>query len=458
MLSGIRRFFQHDIWQIEPEGLSAPGRFLLRIGQVGARVAGDFVADRCLLRASALTYTSLLSFVPLLALMFAVLKGLGVQNRLEPLLLEHIAVGGEAFVSRIIEYINNTNVGRLGTFGLVFLVMTVLTLLSNIEDAFNSIWYVRETRSLMRRFADYFSVVTLGPIFLVLAVTMTASLESQGFILQLKQTAYIGPLVIFLFKVLPYIAMWAAFAFLYIFMPNIRVRLQAALIGGIVGGTLWQLTQWGYVNFQVGVARYNAIYGTMAALPIFMIWLYLSWVIVLVGLEVSYAWQNLGSLRQDKFEGEVGPLERERICLALMLYLGRRFQKGAAPARAHQAAADLGLPSRLVRRLLAELVDMRLLAEVEDGDRDETGYLPARALDGLKVADFLLKVRGGDLAGLQTDAPELVRAWLVEEAVLRAEKEELGDRTLADLIRDGTEVQVGSRQSRSCRTPSSSTA
>ncbi|RME40619.1 MAG: YihY/virulence factor BrkB family protein, partial [Deltaproteobacteria bacterium] len=404
------------------------------------------------------TYTSLLSFVPLLALMFAVLKGLGVQNRLEPLLLEHIAVGGEEFVGRIIEYINNTNVGRLGTFGLVFLVMTVLTLLSNIEDAFNSIWYVRETRSLMRRFADYFSVVTLGPIFLVLAVTMTASLESQGIVLQLKQTAYIGPIVIFLFKVLPYVAMWAAFAFLYIFMPNIQVRLQAAVIGGIVGGTLWQLTQWGYVNFQVGVARYNAIYGTMAALPIFMIWLYLSWVIVLVGLEVSYAWQNLGSLRQDKLEGAVSSLEREGVCLALMLYLGRRFQKGAPPARAHQVAAELGLPSRLVRQLLSELVDLHLLVEVEDGDRDETGYLPARSLDGLRVTEFLLKVRGADHPRLAGDAPDLVRARLVEEGLLNAAAAKLGDQTLADLIRDGSEFQCESRQSNSCISPSSSTA
>ncbi|RMF45397.1 MAG: YihY/virulence factor BrkB family protein [Deltaproteobacteria bacterium] len=458
MFSGIRQFFQHDIWQVEPSGLSAPQRLLLRIGQVGSRVAGDFVADRCLLRASALTYTSLLSFIPLLALMFAVLKGLGVQNRLEPLLLEHIAVGGQEFVTRIVEYINNTNVGRLGTFGLVFLVMTVLTLLSNIEDAFNSIWYVRETRSLMRRFADYFSVVTLGPIFLVLAVTMTASLESQGFILQLKQTAYIGPLVIFLFKVLPYVAMWAAFAFLYIFMPNIRVRLQAAVIGGIVGGTLWQLTQWSYVNFQVGVARYNAIYGTMAALPIFMVWLYLSWVIVLIGLEVSYAWQNLGSLRQDKFEGDIGPLERESVCLAVMLFLGRRFHRGEPPARAHQVAADLGLPSRLVRQILADLVDQHLLAEVEDGDRDETGYLPARSLDGMTVAEFLLRIRGGDQPRLQVDAPDLVRARLVEERLLRAGEAELDGRTLADLVRDGAESQAESRQSSSFSSPSSSTA
>ncbi len=436
MLQRLRNFFQQEIWRIEPEGLNPPQRFLLRLGQVASRTLRDFIADRCLLRASALTYASLLSFVPLLALMFAVLKGLGVQNRLEPLLLEHIAVGSEEIVSRIVQYINNTNVGRLGTFGLVFLVMTVLALLSNIEDSFNAIWYVRETRSLLRRFADYFSVVILGPIFLVLAVTMTASLESQGFILQLKNTVYVGPLVIFLFKVLPYVAMWAAFAFLYLFMPNIRVRLPAALIGGVVGGTLWQLTQWGYVNFQVGVARYNAIYGTMAALPIFMIWIYLSWVIVLLGLEVTYAWQNLGSLRQDELGAETGTAARERVALGIMLYLGGRFRKGEPPGRAHQVARDLGLPSRLVRTIIRQLVHLRLLVEVSDDGHDEAGYLPARALDGLRIVDFLRLFRQEEPAppddGL---AEELVQAARIGRLLDEAAGQALGDRTLADFIR-----------------------
>ncbi|TYO98787.1 tRNA-processing RNAse BN [Geothermobacter ehrlichii] len=436
MFQWVRDFFLREIWRIDPEGLNPGQRFLLRLGQVASRTVRDFVADRCLLRASALTYASMLSFVPLLALMFAVLKGLGVQNRLEPLLLEHIAVGSEEIVSRIVQYINNTNVGRLGTFGLVFLVMTVLTLLSNIEDSFNAIWYVRETRSLMRRFADYFSVVILGPIFLVLAVTMTASLESQEFILQLKSTVYVGPLVIFLFNVLPYIAMWAAFAFLYIFMPNIRVRLQAALIGGIVGGTLWQLTQWGYVNFQVGVARYNAIYGTMAALPIFMIWLYISWVIVLLGVEVTYAWQNLGSLRQDELGGETSAADRERVALGIMLYLGGRFRKGETPGRAHQIARDLGLPSRLVRNIIGQLVQLRLLVEVNDGDLDEAGYQPARALDGLRIVDFLRQIRGEMRLQPAGELPEeLCQAERVEEMLDQAAEQALGGRTLADLIR-----------------------
>ncbi len=156
--------------------------------------------------------------------MFSVLKGFGVQNTLEPLILERIAVGSEEIVDNIITYINNTNVGSLGTVGLLALLVTVLALLSNIEESFNHIWGVKETRSLMRRFADYFSVVTFGPIFVLAAISMTATLQTQGFLQHLMRLAFVGELIFLLFKVLPYLAMWAAFTFLYVFMPNIKVR------------------------------------------------------------------------------------------------------------------------------------------------------------------------------------------------------------------------------------------
>ena len=178
----IRHFFSKGVWEVDPRQLGRGRFFLLHQAQLATLVVRDFIADRCMLRASALTYTSLLSIVPLLALMFSVLKGFGVQNTLEPLILERIAVGSEEIVDNIITYINNTNVGSLGTVGLVVLVVTVLALLSNIEESFNHIWGVKETRSLMRRFADYFSVVTFGPIFVLAAISMTATLQTQGFL------------------------------------------------------------------------------------------------------------------------------------------------------------------------------------------------------------------------------------------------------------------------------------
>lgn len=434
-LQRARDFFSQGIWEIRPDDLNPLQKLLLRIGQIASRVARDFVADRCLLRASALTYTSLLSFIPLLALMFSVLKGLGVQNRLEPLIIEHIAVGSEEVLTRVIEYINNTNVGRLGVFGLVFLILTVLTLLSNIEDSFNSIWYVRETRSLMRRFSDYFSVVILGPIFLLLAVSMTSALEAQAFTQQLKELAYIGGVIVFLFKVLPYLAMWAAFTFLYIFMPNIKVNLRAALVGGIFGGTLWQLSQWAYVTFQVGVSKYNAIYGTMAALPILMVWIYLSWTIVLLGLEVAYAWQNLRNLRQEALGGEANFASLELMSLTVVVLLAERFQQGAEPLDAQEIAQRLDMPPKLTRNILGNLVRLRILSEVMLEGRDEVCFQPGRAADTTEVYALLSQLAedGADYSQLK-QTPERQVVFEVAEQLKQAGIDALQGLTVKDLV------------------------
>jgi membrane protein len=331
-LQKAKDFLGRDVWEFEPAELSRARAFLLRQTQVALLVVRDFQADRCLLRASALTYVTLLSIVPVFALMFSLLKGLGVQNTLEPIILKEIAIGSEQIVTEIIRYINNTHVGRLGTVGLITLVLTVLALLSNIEETFNTIWGVQETRSLYRRFSDYFSVLIFGPIFVLVAISMTTTLESQAFVQTLMEMAYVGEVIYFLFKVLPFIAMWAAFTFLYIFMPNIKVDFRAALIGGIFGGTLWQLAQWSYLFFQVGVARYNAIYGTMAALPIFMVWIYVSWIIVLLGMEVSYAYQHLRHIRLEIRGETVNFASREMIALTILLQVAEAFNRGETMA------------------------------------------------------------------------------------------------------------------------------
>jgi len=289
LIDRSRNFLDHELWEMDATDKPWWRRALINQGQILALVVRGFISDGCMLRASALTFTTLLSLVPLLALVFSVLKGFGVQNELEPLLLEQLAVGGGAAVTKIVEYINNTNVARLGSYGLIFLIVTVLTLLSNIEKSFNSVWGVVETRPMLRRFTDYFSVVTIGPLLVVVAISMTSTLKSQQLVITLIKYEYLGEVLLFMFEILPFMVMWLVFAGLYLFMPNVKVSPRAALIGGVFGGTLWQLSQWGYLNFQVGVARYNAIYGTMAALPILMVWIYLSWMIVLLGLEMTYA-------------------------------------------------------------------------------------------------------------------------------------------------------------------------
>ncbi len=430
----IRAFLHQDLWELEISERSRVRLFLVRQVQVAVVVWRDFFNDHCLLRASALTYTTLLAIVPLLALMFSVLKGLGVQNTLQPIILDQIAIGSEQVVTAIVEYINNTNVGRLGTVGLIALVVTVIALLSNIEESFNSVWGVRETRSIFRRFSDYSSVVLLGPLFLLAAISMTTTLENQAFVLRLMEMTYVGELIYFLFKVLPFLAMWVAFTFLYLFMPNIKVEVRAAVLGGIFGGTLWQLAQFGYINFQVGVARYNAIYGTMAALPIFMVWLYLSWLIVLLGLEVTYAIQNLRTIRREIRGGNINFASRELAALTVLLLVSEVFYRGEKPWDMEKISESLQLPSRLARSILNEMVRLGYLAEVRDGENNGSAYQPARAPEGVVVYEVIRALRESGISFTQRgNSPEWKVIRDLETKLREAGETALQGVTLRDL-------------------------
>jgi len=393
----LKQFISRDLWQVELAGQRRWRRFLLRFAQLWILVGREFIADRCLLHAMALAFTTLLSLVPLLALMFAVLKSFGVQNHLQPLLLEHLSTGSEAVAAAIITYINNTNVAQLGAVGLVVLVLSVLSLISGVEKSFNTIWGVEETRSLKERFTSYFSVVTIGPVFIVAAISMTGSLKSQAVVQWLLDMSLVGNLLIVLFKVLPFVVMWLVLAGLYLFIPNTRVTPRAALLGGIFSGTFWQLSQWAYVDFQVGVAKYNAIYGTLAALPIFMVWLYLAWAIVLLGLEVTYAVQNLKSVRRDLRGGRVSITGRTRIVLAVLLHLARCFQRGEPAPSAEALAAELEIPPRLLGGILELLQRQGLVVTLIRAD-GVSGFLPAREPDTIAVAVLL-----GSIASDGTD-------------------------------------------------------
>ncbi len=433
-LEKIRKFLIYDLWRIDPGELTRWRLFWLRQVQVFWLVIRDFRADKCMLRASALTYATLLSIVPLLVMMVSLLKGLGVQNVLEPILIENLALGSQEIVTEIFRYLDNTHFGRLGVIGLVVLILSVLALLSNIEESFNHIWQVRETRTLLRRFADYFSVVLFAPLLILAAVSISTSLQSQTLVLKLLETAYVGEAMLLLFKLIPFVVMWAAFIFLYLFMPNTRVRFHAALVGGVVGGTLWQLVQWGYVHFQIGVGKYNAIYGTMAALPIFIVWIYLSWMIVLFGLELSYAVQNIGTISREIGAEKINFASREKLTLALLVVIGESFYRGGPAWSRKQVDAFLKLPPRIVSELLEDLVRLHLLA-VRDDDKDRGAhYQPGRALDALPVRE-VLRILRQDGANYMPELSSPARRIIDElEQEERAEQRRLGRLTVQDLV------------------------
>jgi membrane protein len=273
------------------------------------------------------------------------------------------------------------------------LMLTVLALLSNVEKSFNAIWSVSETRSLMRRFADYFSVLAFGPLLLVVAMSMTATIQSNTFVQELQASQYLGELIRFAFNALPYVAMWIAFTFLYVFMPNIRVRLPAAIAAGVICGTLWQLVQIAYVLFQVGVSRYNAIYGTMAALPIIMVWIYLSWMIVLFGVEITSTIQNLQNISHRLRARKVRLRRHDFIGLTVLVAVSRRFIRGESSLSIKRLAERLDLLPGQVIEICNELIALGYLVKVEEEGRGES-FIPQVAPESILVKDVLCRIRG----------------------------------------------------------------
>ncbi|RLB70795.1 MAG: ribonuclease BN-like protein [Deltaproteobacteria bacterium] len=389
--SPLREKIKNLLWKQNPADLSLFQRILLRQVQTAALVIRDFGMNQSLLRAAALTYYTMLSLIPLLALTFALLKAFGVQNLLQPLIIEKLNVGDGQVADVILGYINNTQVTQLGAVGLIFLLIAVVSLLTNVEEAFNHVWGVKSVRPILRRFSDYLSVILVGPLLIITAISMTSTLASNSLVQTLIEKQLVGNFILLLFKVTPFIFMWLAFTGLYIFMSNIKVEWRAAFIGGVVGGTLWQFAQVGYIHFQVGVGRYNAIYGTMAALPIFMIWLYLSWVIVLFGLGVCYAKQNLRTSGRDLRGSEVSRNSFEQVALAMLVTLADRFAKGEPPVSHEQLAKYLFIPPRLCRSIINLLLKIGFVTEI----RTLTGhcrYQLGRSAENLNVAEMLKKM------------------------------------------------------------------
>lgn len=348
----VEEFLSRGVWRENLQELPRMKVVFYKVARFLEHVLRGFMEDHCLLRASALTYTSLLSLIPLLALMFAILKGLGVQRRLEPFLLEKLTIGSEEVAARIMEYIDRTNVSSLGVVGIVTLIITSVLVLKNVERSFNWIWKVKKGRSWTRTVSDYLSVLMITPICILLALSLTTYFGSDSFTQWMEAHWLMGGVLRFLIRASPYVVMWIAFAVFYLFMPNTRVNLASALVGGVVGGTLWQLTQWGYIRYQFGMGQYNAIYGALSQLPILLVWIYVSWVILLFGAEIAFAHENLERYTEKKAfsfqEWEPPAVE----ALQVLKIVGDRFLEGRDPFTLEELSRELSMPrSRLESRL-----------------------------------------------------------------------------------------------------------
>jgi membrane protein len=413
-------FIKTDIWRIRlkdhPRRKSLPIR-LVRIVVLALR---GFNENKCLFRASALTYYTLLSIVPVIALMFGIAKGFGLQKQVETQLVSKLQ-GQEEVVTKIIDFANsllaNTSGGVIAGIGVAFLFWTIIRVLSNVEKSFNDIWGVVKSRSFGRKFGDYLSTILVCPILLALAgginVFISAQIEHITEKIPFLQQA--GPLFWLLLKVLPYCTLWVAFTFIFMFMPNTKVRFLSALTGGIVAGTVFQLIQWVYITFQIGAAKYGAIYGSFAALPLFLIWLQTSWLIVLFGAEVSFAHQNVETYEFEPDCLSASQSFKTSLSLLITQHIVKSFCAGDKPLDAAALSHELEIPIRLVRQILFELSESGVLSEVRKTEDKELSYQPAIDADKITVKFVIdrLRERGtSDIPVVKSGALEKLSACL----------------------------------------------
>jgi membrane protein len=380
------------LWQAEPADLTRVKRLLSSFIKIAFLVGRDFIENLVKLQAMALAFKTLLSIAPLLAVIFSILKGFGVHNRIEPVLAEALAPLGERgqeVTSHLIGFVDKMSAGALGSVGVVTLFITVLSLMGTIEQAFNTIWRVRFPRKLARRFSDYLSVLLVGPVLVFAALTITATLQSNSFVRTLLALEPFGTVMLIMLRIVPYVTLWGAFTFSYLFIPNTRVRLRSALVGGLVAAILWQTVGWGFATFVASSTRYYAIYSSFAILLLFLLWLYVGWVIVLLGAQVSHAHQHIRFYYGHRENLARSPAGREKLALQLLLLIGRNFHQGLSPMSITDLANRLQLPAALVKDFLEMFQQSRLVLPLAD----EETFVLGRAAEKIRIKEILDCVR-----------------------------------------------------------------
>lgn len=410
---------------------------VLRILYASVRDLGQ---GQLTLRAMSLSFTTLLSMVPLLALSFSVLKGFGVHNQLEPMLqdfLTPMGEGGLEISNNIISFVENMNVGVLGSAGLVLLLFTVISLVKKIEDAFNFIWDVHQARGITERFRDYLSIILVGPLLNVAAIGVSTSVKHSAIVQNLHQFDGVSGLLVFTMSLIPKIIAVGAFTFIYAFIPNTRVKWRAAFAGALVASLLWMVAGWGFTTFVASSTKYTAIYSGFAVLIIFLIWLNLSWLFVLVGANVSYYTQH--PLQSIVVRGEVQPsiALKERIALQLMVYIARDHREGQTNWTEEKFAKTLRVPISVVHEAILALIDAALVVEIHNpvGETQKLtcAFLPARSSEQILLHEIYSAVRrfGDGYSEVRTFEPVVIElSDCLEQSCISS----LSEKTLADLI------------------------
>ncbi len=397
-------FFTKDIWRITRGDVSPLRYLLVKLTKKVLLAVRFFTAKRVLTRAAALTYSTMLAIVPILAVVFAIARGFGYNKYIELWFREALSSQpqvADVIIGFVNSYLVHTKSGIFLGIGLLFMLYTVLMLVSNIEDIFNEIWHVKKSRSVFRTFTDYLAMFFIFPILIV--VTSGLSIFLATVAKRMPDFLMLSDAMLLLIDLVPYILMSTLFIALYVFMPNTHVKLRNVIVPGILAGIAMQGLQFVYIHSQIFLSSYNAIYGSFAALPLFMLWIQISWTICLFGAELCYTNQNLDFYDYDAHAGEISHRYKLMLCALLMSRICKRFAAGAKPYTVMELRKETTIPIRFVYDLLYELIGANLLIEVDSNDKGgQSRFMPAEDIRNMTVGTMIdrLEARGTWKIGL----------------------------------------------------------
>ena len=393
MISRIANFFKAGVWEIRLKDLPLIKAFSIRALRVLLLASRRFVTDRCQKTASVLTYYSLLNLVPIVAVAFAIAKGFGLEKLIEKQIMQ-IAdkANWQADVTnQILAFSHNlldqTKGGLIAGVGIILLFWTVISILGKIEESLNDVWEIKKPRRLIRKFSDYMAMMVLGPVLLVVSGSATVLVASQVTLI-LTKMSFLGVFsktILFLLNLLPYVSIWILLTMLYLIMPNATIPVRSAILGGIAAGTIAQIVQWAYIKFQIGVTSYGAIYGSFAALPLFLAWVQISWMVVLFGAEIAHASEHYETYGFYPDYSRISVSSKKHLMLRILHLLTKRFSLGEKPLSVGQIAHALEIPIRLVESLLQELSEVGLVVETARGVKGEVAFQPGRTIEDITL-------------------------------------------------------------------------
>jgi membrane protein len=397
MLKRILHFINVGIWEIRLKNLPLIEALPVKILRVIILSARGFMKDDCRKKASVLTYYSLLNIVPIIAVIFGVAKGFGFDKLIEKQILQMAQQGNwqSDVTNQIIGFshslLENVKGGLIAGVGVVLLFWTIISILGKIEESLNEVWDVRRPRTLARKFSDYLAMMVLAPVFMLISSSATVLVAGQVkfFAHKAGVLTVLGPVISLFLSLLPYVSMWTLLSMLYLILPNTRVPVRAGILGGIAAGTIFQIVQWIYIKFQIGVASYGAIYGSFVAIPLLLVWIQMSWMIVLFGTEIAHASVNYETYGFHPDYSRISVSSRRLVVLRIFRLLVEKFSAGEKPLSITQISHVLEIPFRLVQQLLYELADIGLVAETPSGIKNEVAFQPARTIEAITLKNAL---------------------------------------------------------------------